>query len=832
MLFTFTIPEAWLHELVPGYAVMKQDPAQVRAAVRDVITDALTRDLKPVELPDEEGEKARFTLSLPAAQASMAAALMKTRGLTAGPLAKQLVAAMRGQAPREIAVDESDPLVALIRLLKQRDPFHDIHVRPEQVEFASNVRDSLNRGKIGLVEAGTGVGKTRAMVKCAVDYALEHDKRIVICAPTLALLGQFAREYRKQASVTDEIPDLRVVFGRREFVSECELRLLLATPALAYRYPVVEDWIDAGGKPTITSGVEACWLISTLEQLAPDFPINDVRLPEDIFDLDDRGYKAYREQFTKNREQSAELLLCTHAMLAQDLRTRQRAARRDEDYVASDKEYGALIKAYWKADARDRELLTSEGDALRRQRSDLFNDATEDKGLLPDYAALLLDEAHAFEEACSNALSRYLALRVLLRNLNTFREHKGRLAKEVIGKVESYINEISTLNAGAKGDLVNLKSDTVSVSRARYALDSIRSLIEGISTKTNQSAPKERIAAAARIRQALGILNAVSNSPTSVSYLRFSPQRSYPSLYVGATSVERILSAMWDALDAAAAISATLYLVRHDGMSASYQRIRLAIPDTRAQEYRPVVAPWSVAPIKALYTAGDRASELRPPTRADIMDEPARSVAEEAWLDNLAPVLKQIADSSAGGTLCLMTSYASVAGIAKRLEADQLPLVVAVQDYPLERQKEEFLRLRRQGKKPLWIALGGAWTGLDVGGHDPWTHCFGESLPASEDNVLTDLVIPRLPFGTNQSISHIWRVNNRPGMPWELFETVFRFKQGLGRLIRRSGLPENRKIWVLDGRIQDVNAGATYALFTQMMSNYPVRDINWAHFPE
>lgn len=44
----------------------------------------------------------------------------------------------------------------------------------------------------------------------------------------------------------------------------------------------------------------------------------------------------------------------------------------------------------------------------------------------------------------------------------------------------------------------------------------------------------------------------------------------------------------------------------------------------------------------------------------------------------------------------------------------------------------------------------------------------------------------------------------------EVMETVIRFKQGLGRLIRLENQPKNCRILVLDGRVQGI-FGANYA---------------------
>lgn len=135
-------------------------------------------------------------------------------------------------------------------------------------------------------------------------------------------------------------------------------------------------------------------------------------------------------------------------------------------------------------------------------------------------------------------------------------------------------------------------------------------------------------------------------------------------------------------------------------------------------------------------------------------------------------------------------------------------------------QGDDFLRASNQGVKPIWLAVGSAWTGVDIGGHDPWERLFGKQVAAAEDNVLTDLVIPRLPFGTNQSFTHQWRIRTFPNVPWDLFDAALKFKQALGRLVRRAGLPSNRRIHVLDGRLGEASHDGRLAPFERALGRY------------
>jgi CRISPR type IV-associated DEAD/DEAH-box helicase Csf4 len=135
-----------------------------------------------------------------------------------------------------------------------------------------------------------------------------------------------------------------------------------------------------------------------------------------------------------------------------------------------------------------------------------------------------------------------------------------------------------------------------------------------------------------------------------------------------------------------------------------------------------------------------------------------------------------------------------------------------------------FLRLSHKAIKPLWLAVGSAWTGVDIGGHDPWTDLFGETMKAADDNVLTDLVIPRLPFGTNQSLSHLLRMRISPSMPWDTLDASLRLKQALGRLVRRADLPKQRRIFILDARLTDPAMTSRLVPFTKTFASYK-RDV-------
>ena len=87
--------------------------------------------------------------------------------------------------------------------------------------------------------------------------------------------------------------------------------------------------------------------------------------------------------------------------------------------------------------------------------------------------------------------------------------------------------------------------------------------------------------------------------------------------------------------------------------------------------------------------------------------------------------------------------------------------------------------------------------------------------------LLTDLVIPALPFGMNRTLTHMQRVENA-GFVAEKQSALFMLRQGIGRLIRRPGL-KHRRIWVLDGRLAHPGTQAVVQEAKGMLSSYERR---------
>lgn len=801
MVMTFRLPQEACQALAPD-----AKGAALRDAIKALLEEGLrnkapisTMDV-PMHVPTE-----RFNLSVPEDLAVSIRSQAADLGVTPRHICQGTLLAMTaGRSSAIIAV--APGLDEVIDALSRNG--RPVTRRAEQARFHGYLLDAMEAGAIGLCEAGTGTGKTLAMLSAAKrTLEANPNSRLVIACPTLMLMEQFAKQYDEMTAAGIAMPELRTVVGRREFVSPAEVRRVAESGKIDPEVDIdaVLKWVDGGGSAEGNHWLDHPWLAGALARIAPDFPVQAAILP-DTADKDDPGYQSYRDQFRVDEDSpSSEIILCTHSMLAVDIRRRMLMVGRDDDYQLMQKEIGGLFKSIRETEDReDKQGLSARIAAAKSESLRYGAEISRDGGALPAYHYLLVDEAHILEQAFSNALSNYVSLYSFWRGLEEYRARGGKIAAKAIAHVASQMKSISAL-ANVSGDIVSLDG---SHPTSRMATEFLREICNAASiiasSRNDQQDPN-----LARLKRELKMICAVGEQRAHTrAYIQFSPVRTFPRIFMGAPSVEHALSFLWAGVRGGACVSATLYLPRGDGFSSGYQAGLLALPKDRRREYLPVVPEWTFSTVRAVYFPEAQMEAgrpwLRPPSRLDKLPPEAQQIAEKRWLGEVANAVAQIYSDAAGGVLVLMTSYATVETLTTLLPPDiRKALVAATPDLSLSVQRHRFLAHTHHGRKPVWLAVGAAWTGLDVGGHQPWGALYGAEIPEAEDNVVTDLVIPRIPFGTNRTMTHLTRLERNSTVPWEILDAVFRIKQAMGRLVRRGGLPTNRRIFILDGRIND-----------------------------
>lgn len=696
--------------------------------------------------------------------------------------------------------------------------------REGQNEFYDNLYFSLSNGKIGFCEASTGSGKTAAILAALFDAIKGKGKRGLIATPAVALVRDFATEHARLGA---NAPPLRVFFGMSEFVSELELEDFLNNwNEHNEQCQQIRAWLEDGA-PSLEEGIKHCFLKHSLKIIAPDIPLEEVLLC-DISDTEDRGMLAYREQFVKatDNPDAEEILLCSHAMLAVDIRTRLAVAVKSDGFAESK----ATLDNAWKMMKANKAASISNETTLPHLMSaqqawtDTIRESSADRGKLPDYAFAVIDEAHLLEHSFSNALSNYVAVHQFTLHAKELMKHKI-LTKEAYSNIQ-HAYQALCVSAKSQGN------DTIHISQLNESVLSPLATLEMASRtglkkfltnkKRNGTITSELKQVLQRFQSDTNFIGQASRTVAGqISYLNLSPRLAYPRLFVGRASVDSYLRLLWNALEGAACVSATLYIPKAETMSSVYMQSILAVPNERKQDFEPIKPSWikeTIASTHIPVCSELGSTRLRPPSRRKIMSNDENEKSETNWCREVADELLKIYDSAAGGCLVLMTSYAYVIKVKDFLMENKhiaANLVFAQQGeiatknkgkkqaITIDEQRRAYLKLAFDGQKPIWLALGNAWTGINLSGGDAMKSLFGKEIPAEEDNVLTDLVIPRLPFGINKSVTHAYRISHKKKTPWERIDTLLRLRQGIGRLVRRHGVPKNRRIHILDARLCD-----------------------------
>ena len=232
--------------------------------------------------------------------------------------------------------------------------------------------------------------------------------------------------------------------------------------------------------------------------------------------------------------------------------------------------------------------------------------------------------------------------------------------------------------------------------------------------------------------------------------------------------------------------SATLYIKNQYGDDkCDYICDILAVPTSRIYLAPPIVAKWVTSMPTLCIPSQTEALLLSRPKLENI-------AGTDDWLLNLSKRIELIANQAKGGTLVLATSYAQLCAFTTYLSkssVNQNRLIIQEKYKKVEVNRTLFKQKHAEGIQPVWLALGSAWTGLNL----------KEDNENIEDTLFTDLVITCCPLNNNRSNTMLARIEARSMNPI-IKEALMTLKQGLGRLMRNEK-QQGRKIWFLDGRI-------------------------------
>ena len=555
--------------------------------------------------------------------------------------------------------------------------------RPEQIRLCHSILDAMLDGSIALCDAGTGIGKTFAYLTAGILHGKcraaegKPQRPILISTSSIALQSAIQKEY---------LPLLSSVLLSEGLISapiEAVIRKGKAHYACDARLERRVRQVEGSHKnPAARQALHTAWHVLDLDQLS--------------------GMSSYdRERICVPKRCNCRRKDCRYRCFLDACQSGQ--------YTVQICNHNLLL-------------------------ADLIHRSQKKKSILPDSAAIIIDEAHKLPETARQMFGVTLNAQDFAELIRSLHVERYVLAAELLSEaVEPLAEKLSLpVEEGAGFDAYQMFLE-----RPHQVLTVICRQLEGLLT-----------------RETWRLLSAVA-STVSLFYLGNPEMIFYAadddhggSMLCGTVSelAAQLQATLWRQEQPIVLTSGTL------AVGKDFSRFRTA---TGLTGERPVMETVCPSPFDyqhncLLYLPPD-------PIPLDAAD----------YYDRLAAQIRQLAAASHGHALVLFTSYFAMSAVKERLQAAALPFPV----FTMGKRPALTLAAFRAAPGSILLATGAAWEGLDFAGD-------GVSL----------LIIPRLPFAYPDAVKEKER-EDYPNLREFLRSVVvpemqIKLRQGFGRAIR------------------------------------------------
>jgi len=682
-------------------------------------------------------------------------------GPSAVPQEGPLFAATEKARPLQPA-DERTPLdVERLAALLEKDGAFESHFpnyehRPQQVTMLRGVAQALNRSEHLLVEAPTGVGKSLAYLIPAVHWAVQNGEHVVVSTNTINLQEQL---YRK------DLPDLAhvlplelraaVLKGRSHYLCPARLQAMRRrgpnSPDAARVLAKVLIWLPE----TANGDGDELFLPNPVErsiwwQLSAD---NEGCDPEHCRHFHKNGCYFYN---ARHAAESAHLIIVNHALLLADVAVQNRALP-DYKYLIVD-------------EAHHLEAATTDGLSFETDRTQLrrllrkigqVKQTGQVTGLLADIIGRC-QQAHPPREITDRMELLVgkvgLAAERAMHQLNAFFD---RLEEFVEEQREGQRNQYSfrpRITSGVRvqpaWEGVEIAWDDANAPLAAI-VDGLKRLSGGIEElMASYEIPDadelqaQILGAARRLGEARGQLHHMITEPSDslIYWLESDPDHDHLSLHAAPLHVGPLVEEhIFHQKEAVVLTSATLRT------NSTFDFLRERLNAWEADELA-VGSPFDYESSTLLYLIND-------------IPEPRERGYQQAVEQGMAALFR----ATGGRALALFTSYSQLRTTLRAIRAPLAQAGITIQAQGEGISRAQLLENFRTGERRVLLGTRSFWEGVDVPGEP-----------------LSCLAIAKLPFSVPSDPIFAARAETfeQPFFEYAVPETILRFLQGFGRLIR------------------------------------------------